>query len=35
VGERALRIFAALSLGVLPWCAAFAILTMLGVKLVQ
>jgi hypothetical protein len=34
-GERPLRIIAALSAGVLPWCAAFAVLTSLGVKLVR
>lgn len=34
-GERPLRIFAAVSAGVLPWCIAFAVLTALGVKLAR
>lgn len=33
VGEKSLRILAALSLGVIPWCVAFAVLTAWGVKL--
>jgi hypothetical protein len=35
VGEKALRIFAAVSFGVVPWCVAFAVLISLGVKLAQ
>lgn len=34
VGEKWPRILAAISLGVLPWCVAFAVLTSLGVRLV-
>jgi hypothetical protein len=33
IGERTLRILAALSLGVVPWCVVFAVLTSFGVKL--
>jgi hypothetical protein len=35
VGEKAMRIFAAVSFGVVPWCVAFAVLISLGVKLAQ
>lgn len=35
VGERPVRIFAALSLGVIPWCAGFCILVSLGVKIAR
>ena len=35
VGEKAPRILAALSCGVVPWCVAFAVLVSLGVKLAQ
>ncbi|MBE2179231.1 MAG: hypothetical protein IAE97_02050 [Chthoniobacterales bacterium] len=34
-GEKPLRIGAAISLGVLPWCVAFAALAALGVSLVK
>ncbi len=33
MGEKTPRILAALSLGVVPWCVVFAVLTALGVKL--
>lgn len=33
IGEKPLRILVALSLGVLPWCIVFAVLTSLGFKL--
>ncbi len=33
VGEKPRRILAAVAVGVLPWCAAFAALTALGFKL--
>jgi len=35
VGERPARIFAALSLGVIPWCVGFCILVSLGVKIAR
>ena len=35
IGEKTPRILAALSLGVVPWCVAFAVLTAYGVKLVS
>jgi len=35
VGERAVRIFLALSLGVIPYCVLFAILVGLGVKIAR
>lgn len=35
VGERAVRVFVALSLGVVPWCILFAILVGLGVKIAR
>lgn len=35
VGERPGRIFAALSLGVVPWCVGFSILVSLGVKIAR
>lgn len=35
IGEKTPRILAALSLGVVPWCVVFAVLTAYGVKLVS
>lgn len=35
VGERALRVFVALSIGVIPYCVLFAILVGLGVKIAR
>jgi hypothetical protein len=35
VGERAVRVFVALSLGVIPYCVLFAILVGLGVKIAR
>lgn len=35
VGERAARVFVALSLGVVPWCVLFAVLVRFGVKIVR
>ena len=35
VGERAVRVFVALSLGVVPWCVLFAILVGFGVKIAR
>jgi hypothetical protein len=35
VGERAVRVFVALSLGVVPWCILFAILVGFGVKIAR
>ena len=35
VGEKPRRILVAVALGVLPWCAIFAVLTALGFKLVD
>jgi Ca2+/H+ antiporter, TMEM165/GDT1 family len=35
VGEKPRRILAAVALGVLPWCAIFAVLTAFGFKLVD
>jgi len=35
VGEKPRRIFAAVALGVLPWCVFFAVLTAFGFKLVD
>ena len=35
VGERAVRVFIALSLGVVPWCILFAFLVEFGVKIAR
>jgi len=35
VGERAGRVFVALSLGVIPWCVLFAVLAGLGIKIAR
>lgn len=35
IGEKTPRILAALSLGVVPWCVVFSVLTAYGVKLVS
>jgi len=35
VGERAVRVFAALSLGAVPWCVLFALLAGLGAKIAR
>ena len=35
VGERAIRVFVALSLGVVPWCILFACLVGFGVKIAR
>jgi hypothetical protein len=35
VGERAVRVFVALSIGVIPYCVLFAILAGLGIKIAR
>ena len=35
IGERAVRLFVALSLGVVPWCVLFAVLVGFGIKIAR
>jgi hypothetical protein len=35
IGERAVRVFVALSLGVVPWCVLFAVLVGFGIKIAR